>query len=626
LRDSGAGYQDLARPRLGERTEEERRYPPIEHYGVIGDLRSVALVSLDGSIDFCCLPHFDSPSVFARLLDADRGGFFCITPQLSGVRHKQMYLPDSNVLLTRFLADDGVAEISDFMPIHPGHGPSRIVRRVKAVRGTIRVSVRVSARFDYARTMPQVIVEGGAARIRWDEGLMTLRVTSDMPLERDGEDVVSSFELRVGQSAAFVLEDLVDGEPEPVIRPEQISEWFKETVNFWRTWVGKSTYKGRWRDMVNRSALVLKLLQARESGSLVAAPTFGLPECVGGERNWDYRYTWVRDASFTLYSLIRLGMTSETKAFIDWLKRRAGETADPGHLQTIYGIDGRTQMQEQTLPELEGYRGSRPVRVGNAAYEQLQLDIYGELMDALYLYDKYGEPTSYDLWCWMTQLVDWVCDNWKCPDDGVWEVRSGRQEFLYSKVMCWVAVDRALRLIEKRSFPGPVERWRQVRDEIYTDVFDNFWDDEQQTFVGMRGAKSLDASCLIMPLVRFIAPTDPRWLSTLRAIEQRLQEDSLIYRYDIEGPETDGLRGTEGTFSICSFWYIECLSRSGDVQKARFYFEKMLGYANHLGLYAEEIGPKGEHLGNFPQALTHLALISAAYDLDRRLNGAGWMA
>jgi GH15 family glucan-1,4-alpha-glucosidase len=604
----------------------ESRYPPIEHYGVIGDLRTVALVSLDGSIDFCCLPHFDSPSVFARLLDAEHGGFFCIKPQLAGVRHKQMYLPDSNVLLTRFLADDGVAEISDFMPIYPGKGPSRLVRRVKAVRGTIRVTVRLAARFDYARTMPQVIVEGGAARVRWDEGLMTLRLTSDMPLERDGEDVVSTFTLLPGQSAAFVLEDLVDGESEPIIHTSDISTWFKETVNYWREWMGKSTYKGRWRDAVNRSALVLKLLQSHESGSLVAAPTFGLPECVGGERNWDYRYTWVRDASFTLYSLIRLGMTGETKAFIDWLKRRAAETPEPGRLQTIYGIDGRTEIEEQTLPNLEGYRGSKPVRVGNEAYKQLQLDIYGELMDAMYLYDKYGEPTSYDLWCWMMELVNWVCDNWQQPDDGVWEVRSGRQEFLYSKVMCWVAVDRALRLIEKRSFPGPVLRWRQVRDQIYTDVFENFWDAEQQTFVGMRGSKSLDASCLIMPLVRFISPTDPRWLSTMRAIEQRLQEDSLIYRYDIEGPQTDGLRGTEGTFSICSFWYIECLSRSGDVQKARFYFEKMLGYANHLGLFAEEVGPKGEHLGNFPQALTHLSLISAAFDLNRRLNGAGWLA
>jgi GH15 family glucan-1,4-alpha-glucosidase len=462
--------------------------------------------------------------------------------------------------------------------------------------------------------------------VRWDEGLMTLRLTSDMPLERDGEDVVSTFTLRPGQSAAFVLEDLVDGEQEPIIHTGDISRWFKETVNYWREWMGKSNYKGRWRDAVNRSALVLKLLQSHESGSLVAAPTFGLPECVGGERNWDYRYTWVRDASFTLYSLIRLGMTGETKAFIDWLKRRAAETPEPGRLQTIYGIDGRTEIEEQTLPDLEGYRGSRPVRVGNEAYKQLQLDIYGELMDAMYLYDKYGEPTSYDLWCWMMELVNWVCDNWQQPDDGVWEVRSGRQEFLYSKVMCWVAVDRGLRLIEKRSFPGPVLRWREVRDQIYTDVFENFWDEDQQTFVGIRGSASLDASCLIMPLVRFIAPTDPRWLSTMRAIEERLQEDSLIYRYDIEGPQTDGLRGTEGTFSICSFWYIECLSRSGDLQKARFYFEKMLGYANHLGLFAEEVGPKGEHLGNFPQALTHLALISAAFDLDRRLNGAGWLA
>jgi GH15 family glucan-1,4-alpha-glucosidase len=602
------------------------RYAPIEHYGIVGDLKTVALVGLNGSIDFCCLPHFDSPSVFARLLDADRGGHFVIEPDLRGVRHKQMYLPDTNVLLTRFLADDGVAEISDFMPIFKVGEPSRIVRRVKAVRGTIRIRMRCSPRFDYARQQPTITFGESEARMVSPDERVVLRLVSNAPLNRDGDDVVSEFTLAPGQSTAFVLEQLFVGVEPAQVDPTSVAEWFKDTVNFWRRWIGRSTYRGRWRDEVHRSALVLKLLQSREWGSIVAAPTFGLPETIGGERNWDYRYTWVRDASFTLYGLIRIGLTGEAKAFIDWLVQRVAETSDRSRLQTIYGIDGRTTLPERELPQLEGYMGSRPVRIGNAAYRQLQLDIYGEFLDALYLYDEYGEPTSYDVWSWVTELVDWVCGNWHQPDDGVWEVRSGPREFLYSRVMCWVAIDRALRLADKRSFPAPIQLWRETRDAIYTDVFENFWDADEQTFVGIRGAKSLDASCLIMPLVRFIGPTDPRWLSTLNAVERRLQQDSLIFRYDLEGPETDGLSGTEGTFSICSFWYIECLSRSGDLQKARFYFDKMLGYANHVGLYAEEVGPKGEHLGNFPQALTHLALISAAYDLDRRLSGAGWKA
>jgi GH15 family glucan-1,4-alpha-glucosidase len=601
-------------------------YAPIEHYGIIGDLQTVALVGLNGSIDFCCLPRFDSPSVFARLLDADRGGHFAIEPDLRGVRHKQMYLPDTNVLLTRFLADDGVVEISDFMPIFREGEPSRLVRRVKAVRGRIRIRVRCAPRFDYGRGRPTISFGDGEARLQSPDDRVVLRLATKAPLDRDGDDVVSDFTLAPGQSMAFVLEQLVLGVEPTRVDATTVAEWFKDTVNFWRRWIGASTYTGRWRDEVNRSALVLKLLQSREWGSIVAAPTFGLPETIGGERNWDYRYTWVRDASFTLYALIRLGLTGETKAFIDWLIQRVADTPERGRLQTIYGIDGRTALPERELDHLEGYRGSRPVRVGNAAYKQLQLDIYGELLDALYLYDKYAEPTSYDVWIWVTQLIDWVCAHWSEPDDGVWEVRSGPREFLYSRVMCWVALDRALRLAEKRSFPAPMARWRDTRDAIYRDVFENFWDADEETFVGIRGARTLDASCLIMPLVRFIAPTDPRWLSTLRAIERRLQQDSLIFRYDIEGPETDGLSGTEGTFSICSFWYIECLSRSGDLQKARFYFDKMLGYANHVGLFAEEVGPKGEHLGNFPQALTHLSLISAAYDLDRRLSGAGWKA
>jgi len=597
-------------------------YPPVEAHGVIGDLQTAALVGMDGCIDFLCLPAFDSPSVFASLLDAERGGHFLLQPALDGASRKQIYLPDTNVLLTRFLSAEGMAEVSDFMPVHEAPHPSRVVRRAKTVRGEVRFRVRCAPRFDYARAEHAAErVEGGV--VFTGPGGMVLRLSAAVPLELDGGDAVAEFTLRAGESAFFVLEQVREGVPPTGAEPRYASRSFKETVNFWRHWIGKSTYRGRWRDEVHRSALALKLLHCRNTGSIVAAPTFGLPEDVGGVRNWDYRYTWIRDASFTLYALIRLGMTDETRDFIRWLVHRAEDSEDPGNLQIVYGIDGRDELPERVLEHLEGYRGSRPVRIGNAAYDQLQLDIYGELMDSLYLYDKYGETTSYDLWQRISRVVEWVCAHWNQPDEGIWEVRSERRHFLYSRLMCWVAVDRGVRLAVKRSLPAPLERWRAVRDEIYRDVWENFWDPREEAFVGHRGSTRLDAACLLMPLVRFVSPTDPRWLSTLRAVERRLVEDVLVRRYEIVGREVDGLAGTEGTFSLCSFWYVECLARSGDLQKARFLFEKMLGYANHLGLYSEELGPSGEHLGNFPQALTHLALISAAYDLDRRLSGAG---
>jgi GH15 family glucan-1,4-alpha-glucosidase len=609
-----------------ERRRLEHRYPPIEAHGVIGDLQTVALVSLHAGIDFFCVPSFDSPTVFARLLDADQGGAFDINPQLTGVSHKQLYLPDTNVLLTRFLAEEAVVEVSDFMPIPRKVQPTRIVRRVKAVRGDATIRVRCAPRFDYARLGHTIEIGKGVATMRCEDGSITLRLLSPCPLERDGDDVVCEFRLAAGESVAFVLEHAVAGVSPVVPDRASVAKAFKATVNFWRRWIGHSTYRGRWRHEVNRSALALKLLQCRHTGAFIAAPTFGLPETIGGKRNWDYRYTWIRDASFILYALIRLGMTDETKSFIDWLVQRTEEAESPGQLQTIYGIDGRTKLPEQTLDHLEGYRGSRPVRVGNAAYDQVQLDIYGELIDALFLYDEYGEPTSRDLWLHIRDYVEWVCKHWQEPDQGIWEVRSGRKEFLYSRVMCWVAVDRGLRLAEKRSLPAPTEKWRKVRDEIYQDIFEHFWSEKLQSFVGVKGSDDLDAACLIMPLVLFIAPTDPRWLSTLRAVEQALVDDSLVFRYNIHDMDTDGVGGKEGTFTICSFWYVECVSRSGDVQKARLLFEKILGYANHLGLCSEDIGPRGEHLGNFPQGLTHLGLISAAYDLNRRLSGAGWKA
>ncbi|MGB6410770.1 MAG: glycoside hydrolase family 15 protein, partial [Candidatus Deferrimicrobiaceae bacterium] len=396
---------------------------------------------------------------------------------------------------------------------------------------------------------------------------------------------------------------------------------FKETLNFWRQWVARSTYRGRWRETVNRSALTLKMLTSRSNGSIVAAPTFGLPEEIGGERNWDYRYTWIRDASFTLYGLIRLGYTAEAAAFMRWIEGRAGELNPDGSLQIMYGIDGRHDLTEEILPHFEGYRKSSPVRIGNGAYNQLQLDIYGELMDSVYLYDKYGEPIGYDLWSNLVRLIDWVCKNWQKKDEGIWEIRSGQKEFLYSRLMCWVAIDRGIRLAQKRSLPAPFDRWYKARDTIYRDIFKNFWDPRRKAFTQSKGSTVLDAANLLMPMVKFLGPTDPRWLSTLKAIEEDLVEDSHVYRYRVTDGSSDGLQGEEGTFTMCSFWYVECLSRAGEVQKARFFFEKMLGYANHLGLYSEELGPRGEHLGNYPQAFTHLGLISAAHNLDRNLSG-----
>jgi GH15 family glucan-1,4-alpha-glucosidase len=602
------------------------RYAPIEDYGIIGDLHTVALVGKDGSIDFLCLPSFDSPSVFAALLDAERGGRFQIAPQLGEAARKQLYLPDTNVLLTRFLSSDGVAELSDFRPVEDGGQAHNLVRRVKTVRGEIRFRMHCDPRFDYARTTHLVERRSDREVIfigRGGAGTLTLRLCSSVAMQLADGAAVAEFTLRADESASFVLEVVVADEPSPGRQPDYESEAFKQTVNFWRRWVDRCTYRGRWRETVHRSALTLKLLTSRPHGSIVASPTFGLPENIGGGRNWDYRYTWIRDSSFALYGLMRLGYTGEAEAFMRWVMARVDELEPDGSLQIMYGIDGRHALPEETLPHLEGYMGSRPVRIGNAAYTHLQLDIYGELMDAAYLYDKYGSPIPHDVWRNIVRLIDWVCIHWREQDEGIWEVRSGRQEFLYSRVMCWVAIDRAIRLAAKRSFPAPLARWHDVRDTIYRDVYERFWDPTRRVFVQAAGSKALDAASLLMPLIRFVSPTDPRWLSTLHAIEQDLVSDSLVYRYRLGDGYTDGLTGQEGTFSMCSFWYVECLSRMGDLHKARFFFEKMLGYANHLGLYGEELGPQAQHLGNFPQAFTHLALISAAFDLDRRLSAAG---
>lgn len=595
-------------------------FEPIENYGVIGNMRSIALVGVNGSIDFLCYPDFDSPTVFAALLDDQRGGCFQIQPQLQKKQVRQLYLPDTNILLTRFLAEEGVAELTDYMPIGvDSEQPNEIIRTVAVVRGEIDFKMQCQPRFSYSMCDHAVTIEDRCAIFApTGDSCAPLALYSTVALRQQSAGAVSDFRLRAGQKATFVFGGVRAQGEQPEM--EFVEQRFHETSRFWKAWIAKSTYKGRWREMVNRSALMLKLLISREHGSLIAAPTFSLPEQIGGVRNWDYRFTWLRDSAFTLYALIRLGFVEESEAFIDWLKGRLGDDAERGPLQVMYGIDGRQKLDEVTLDHLQGYEQSKPVRIGNAAYQQLQLDIYGEMMDSIYLANKYGDSISYAGWLEVQRILQWLAKNWQRPDEGIWEVRGGAREFLHSRLMCWVAFDRALRLAQKRSLSGPLDAWQRARDAIRQDIFTNFWDEEIRSFVQSKGTKDLDASILLMPLMRFISPVDPMWLSTMKAIEARLVEDTLVRRYEAERTHVDGIPGGEGSFTACSFWYVECLARAGELEKAQLLFEKLLGYANHLGLYSEQIGPSGRHLGNFPQAFTHLALISTATYLDRVLS------
>ena len=594
-------------------------YLPIAEHGVIGNLHTVALVGTDGTIGWCCWPRFDSPSVFASMLDADKGGFWRIEPTQECHSIKQLYFPDTNVLITRFLTPDGVGEVQDFMPIHRDADARRhLVRRVMVVRGEMEFRMECQPRLNYGRSSH--VTEAGERGAIFRSSELTLVIESSKPLTQHGQGVVTEFHLKAGRSASFSMADSDDDHISRGVREADASQQFQRTVRYWRGWLHKSQYRGRWREMVNRSALTLKLLTYRPTGAIVAAPTTSLPEQIGGSRNWDYRYTWIRDAAFSVYALLRLGFTEEAADFMGWLtaRFRESEMGASGPLQIMYGIDGSHELPESILDHFEGYEQSSPVRIGNGAATQLQLDIYGELVDSLYLYNKYGEPISFAAWADLCSIVDWVCENWDQPDEGVWEVRGGRQDFTYSRLMSWVAIERAIRIARARGLPADVVRWMGVRDQITHQILEKGWNEKRKAFVQSYGSDVLDASLLLMPMVKFIAPKDPRWLSTLDAIGRELVSDSLVYRYNISAAP-DGLDGDEGTFSICSFWYVEALARADRLDEARLAFEKMLTYANHLGLYSEEIGSSGELLGNFPQAFTHLALISAAVNLDQRL-------
>nr|WSY50976.1 glycoside hydrolase family 15 protein [Streptomyces sp. NBC_00886] len=606
-------------------------YPLIADHGLLGDLQTSALVATDGTIDWFCAPRFDSPSVFGALLDHERGGHFRVRPTVEVFTSKQLYVPDTAALITRFMTEAGVGEVIDFMPVTGTTATARhrIVRMVRCVRGRMTFTLDIAPRFDYGRE-PHVthLAEDGIAF----EGRAGTSMMVNLILEPDEKhltearvdahgDVHAEVTLTAGQMRGLVLET---GAPGPLRRVDVSEAWrlFDETVDFWESWLGRSTYTGRWREELNRSAITLKLMTYAPSGGLVAAPTAGLPEQIGGERNWDYRYTWVRDASFSVYSLLGMGFGDEAAALGRWLKDRVDESAGAdggGPLKIMYRVDGSSDLTEEVLDHWEGYRGSAPVRIGNGAADQLQLDIYGEAIDSFAFADRHGILATHQGWQRVCDLLAWVTENWDQPEEGIWETRGGRQDFTYGRLMNWVALDRGIQLATAHGRPAPLERWRAERDAIYNQIMERGWSPRRQAFRQHYDTEVLDASLLRMPTVGFIAPTDPMWRSTLEAMDGELVTDSLVYRYD-PSASPDGLRGSEGTFSLCSFAYVDSLARAGRLSDARMTFEKMLTYANHLGLYSEEIALTGEQIGNFPQAFTHLSLIDAAITLDRQLD------
>ncbi|KAJ2711307.1 hypothetical protein H4R19_003310 [Coemansia spiralis] len=711
-------------------------YLPIEQYGLIGNLHTAALVGMDGSIDFMCWPEFDSPSVFCRILDKNKGGHFSITPADMSTTTKQQYLPFSNVLSTKFLCETGVGMVTDFMhrprPMSRSHKHMLpwVVRGVEVIRGHMTFDLECFPAFDYARAKHSLEVQKTAGDVEddqpplhpsdaensifqsvflhWDEaedgaecyvgnhravftpetavhkeGLghtshpgdraaqtavlpMDLRyVAGSMGAETCpliqltptdapsglGQGVRSQFRLAEGQRVFFVLRTLPTVATDkmraagaskaqvlshlqtfdPPISMRSVEALMEDTLMYWLTWIRSCTYSGRWLENVERSALTLKLLTYEPTGAVVAAVTFSLPEAIGDAgRNWDYRFTWVRDSAFTMYAFMRLGLTKEAKSYMAFVGQMCREKNADGGLQIMYSLRGGREIPELILPHLEGYRGCAPVRIGNGAVDHLQLDIYGELMDAVYLYNKFSQPLSYDEWTNIRALVDHVCDTYDQPDMGIWEVRGQKQNFTYSKVQCWVAIDRGLRLVDKRDFPcHNRHRWRTVRDKIYEEVMDKAWNAELKMFTqSYENRETLDAAVLAMPLVRFCDGTDPRFVQTMRRImlppqKGGLTANNLVFRYNAVETD-DGLTGEEGTFSLCTFWLAEALSRASmaDITllyKAQVIIDEMLMYGNHVGLFSEEIDKSGKHLGNFPQAFTHIALVSAAFNVDRAL-------
>ena len=606
----------------------DRDYKPISDYGLIGNCHSAALVSLDGSIDWCCLPRFDSPGIFNRILDSKTGGYFRIAPEeVRSVTRR--YLPATNVLETTFRTGTGLATLTDFMPTHPPTGSSehheagshlRVARILECISGSVSFTLECYPRFDYGTIVPHANLEDPHSGFAHG-GADALWVYCSAPMQEVEDGFRSEGVLKEGHmlSANVSYQSQTTHKAEPLDETETLRR-LAQTVSYWQQWSALCNYEGRYSESVLRSALTLKALTYTPSGAIVAAPTTSLPEAIGGSRNWDYRFTWIRDASFALYALSILGFTGEARAFKDWLEwSTMGRARD---LQIMYALGGERRLSEVEIPELEGYQRSRPVRIGNAAYSQFQTDIYGEVLDSAHLYRRFVGGVDPDYWQYLLRVVGFVIDHWREPDDGVWEARSGRQHFVFSKVWCWVALDRAIKAARSLNLPGDVEQWRRVRRDIKEEVLAKGYDPERGAFVQAYGSKALDAAVLMLPLVGFIRADDPRMRSTIRTIERELtSSQGYVYRYrDYD----DGLGGHEGAFTMCTFWLANDLIALGELDRARAIFEKLRGCANDLGLLSEEIDPDtNAQLGNFPQAFSHMALINTAVLLDKADKSAG---
>lgn len=610
-------------------------YTRIEDYGLIGNMHTAALVGNAGSIDWLCLPFFDSPAVFNRLLDDEKGGSFSITA-IDSVDHRQIYYPATNVLITRFGCDNSAAHVIDFMPVHERHGEddeqwsvepgnlhckaTRVVRLVEGVLGETKMRMECKPAFEFASTSHNAVKGDGGVVFESDSG-ERLSITAPCELTIEDGVALAEFTLKYGESMPFVLEHLGEAVGTPTLfTADMAHEQFRQTVDYWREWVSRCTYHGRWREDVIRSLLVLKLLTFSPTGAIIAAPTVSLPKEIGGQGNWDYRYCWIRDAALTVDAFMRMGYMDEAHEFMRWLENRTCEQHDDsGHpLQIMYGIGGEHILEQKILDHLSGYEDSAPVRIGNSAYNQFQLDIYGELMESVYIYNRQGWPISYDIWSSLSGILDWVSDNWRKPDEGIWENRSGQKQFVHSKLMAWNALAKGLKLADDRSFPANRDLWLSARDEIFREIIEKGWNEKLQSFTQSYGSTVVDTALLQLLNVGALSPQDPRIVSTLRQIEKTLTRDSLVYRYDPEH-SLDGSGYREGASTLCTFWLVEALTRSGRLESARFLFERMLGYASPLGLFSEEIGPTGDMRGNFPLAFTHLALITSAFILNRAI-------
>jgi len=575
----------------------------IGEHGVIGNLSTAALVSLDGAIDFLCWPFFDSPTIFAALLDPEQGGVFELAPTEPGVHAEQAYHPGTNILVTRWYTSTGIAEMTDFLPLADAGDPTppALIRRVEVIDGRVSFSLRCRPRFDYARRRP-ACRPAGRGVVFEDESGLALRLSGSVKIVHGDAEASAEWTLGEGKAASFVLQDAAVPPP-----PEaEITRGLKHNVERWRAWTGRGVLPQRWRAELMRSALVLKLLTSHDHGAIAAAVTFGLPEQPGGGRNWDYRACWIRDGSWSAAALLRLGHTDEAAAFLAWVRRM--HRRHDGGLQVMAAIDGQNVAAEQTLDHLAGYASSRPVRIGNGARDQLQLDITGEWLDCLATADARGVKLRAEDWPEIVTQIGYVCAHWQEADSGIWEPRRSNQAHLHSRLMCWVALDRALALAQDHAWPLPVKLWRQTRDLIHDDIWQNFRHPTHGYFVQAADGTDLDASLLMLSLTGFVADDDPTWIATLDAIGAELVQNGRVYRYRT----TDGLDSGEGSFAPCTFWYAECLARAGRWEAAEDVMQAGLHLANHLGLFAEETAADGTSLGNFPQAMTHLAFINAA--------------